>query len=648
MAFVSFALRRYVIDRGSYARYDTDTYNTAASAGNAASAGTWIYDHTDDARDIDQYLRSDGYQIPPNEFVTSFIEASAVSYGTVNLNWELPLTSEIGETTVPTEGVLVYSSSGPAATVASGSVLVESSNVFSYEHTGLRQGKWAYYTLFVRYQSSLGVDFYEPVASVEVLVPYNYQSTLLLWERIPEYYRDLDTQIGEYIDPASDYAVKELGCLPVGGLVGPLFKFLSIFGFEMDRIRTTVDYLMISRDPAEANTEVLDALASTLGLAVNSSSISVERLRALLDDLGYIRRAKGTLEGARLYGRAVSGSNIDVDSAAREIKIYAQRVNYITDPLDATGVVSSRPAHEVEVVAPLYSRGTYDPTTYVEGDSNTYPTKLSIEEYVPGMYWTSASATTFKSIPVGVGDYIVAYRKNDSIDFAVHGNSFSATNYSSYTTYSTSGTEYVPNGSGASVGVNHLLLQFSDPVPVLAGDTVSVSVHSAVGTSALVWGRLVDESGNVIGQSVGTTKANDAPAVEIPALDNVSAEDWTIGFVELLINLEAVSAYDLSYILIERNRLGNYFDGSDKRGGWISNPSGTSRTSDYNWSNEGSNTGTAYESISVYSEDFQRTRSIIGYFFTQILPITQYQYYTITSYNAIPGMDAIDAYLTGP
>lgn len=1041
MAFVSFALRRYVIDRGSYARYDTDTYNTAASAGNAASADTWIYDHTDDPRDNDQYLRSDGYQIPPNEFVTSFIEASAVSYGTVNLNWELPLQSEIGETTVPTEGVLVYSSSGPPATIASGAVLVESSNVFSYEHTGLRQGKWAYYTLFVRYQSSLGVDFYEPVASVEVLVPYNYQSTLLLWERIPEYHRDLDTQIGEYIDPASDYAVKELGCLPVGGLVGPLFKFLSIFGFEMDRIRTTVDYLMISRDPAEANTEVLDALSSTLGLAVNSSSISVERLRALLDDLGYIRRAKGTLEGARLYGRAVSGSDIDVDSAAREIKIYAQRVNYITDPLDATGVVSSRPAHEAEVYLPLYSRGTYDVTTYVEGDESTYPSLIPNEEYVPGMYWTSASNSVFVSaesdLPgspdkvdlitlrhggglvaktqygnpitykllddgsvdpdyvdnnsygsgnirfikeqadgkVYIGGYfgkfngdtslgklvrlnsdgsrdtsftppvfgfpeepvngnasqiyirdvevqsdgkilvagwftevdgnarrgivrlnadgsvdtsfnvtptrfysfdlpgggvlsydggtirqirqnsdgtlllagvfssidghstegiaktsadgvvdvsftvsidgnstgndtvlnfdvhddtgriaiyggftsvnsvsrtklavlesggslvtdfdadidgflygdrslqfqstgkllitgditsvdgvavrqsallrlnldgsldssfdtsqisdgattarfevrsddhiylnaafesttevadpiiyrlfpdgspfydfkglnltnsatVIAYRDSTGeIQFSLYPDTFSSNLYQDYTTYSTSGTEYIPNGSGASVGINHILFQFSDPVPVLAGDTVSVSVHSAVGTSALVWGRLVDESGNVIGQSVGTTKANDAPAVEIPALDNVSAEDWTIGFVELLINLEAVSAYDLSYILIERNRLGNYFDGSDKRGGWISNPAGTSRTSDYNWSSEGENTGTAYESISVYSEDFQRTRSIIGYFFTQILPVTQYQYYTITSYNAIPGMNAIDAYLTGP
>ena len=645
MAFVSFTLRRPALDRGSYARYDADTFGTAASAGNAASAGTWVYEFD---RDTDQYLRSDNYQIPPNTFVTSFLEASAVSYGAVTINWELPLVSEIGADTVPTEGVLVYSSSGPAATVASGSVLVESSNVFSYEHSGVREGKWAYYTLFVRYQSDTGVDFYEPVASVEVLVPYNYQSTLLLWDRIPEYHRDQDALIGEDVDAASDYAVKELGCLPVGGKVGPLFKFLSIFGFEMDRMRTTIDYLMVSRDPAEANTEVLDSLASTLGLAVNSSAISVERLRALLDDLGYIRRAKGTLEGARLYGRAVSGSDIDVDSTNRTIKIYAQRTNYITDPLDATGVVSSRAAHEVEVVRSIYNRGSYDPTTYVDGNSATYPQKLSIEEYATGMYWTSASAGTFKGATVGVGDYITAYRKDGNIEFAVQPRTFSATNYSAYTTYSVAGTEYTPNGSGASVGVNHLLLRFSDPIPVKAGDTVAASVHSTVGTTALVSGRLVDESGNIIGISTGTTLANDSKAVEIPAVNNVSETDWTIGFVELFINLETVSAYDLSYILVERNRLGNYFDGSIKRGGWISNPAGTSRTSDYNWSSEGENTGNAYESISVYSEDFQRTRSVIGYFFTQILPVTQYQYYTITAYNAIPGMDAIDAYLTGP
>jgi hypothetical protein len=502
--------------------------------------------------------------------------------------------------------------------------------------------------LFVRYQSDSGVDFYERVANLEVLTPKNYGSTNLLWNRIPQYYRELDTRIGDTVDPASSLATVEYGSLPVGNVVGPLYKFLSIFGFEMDRVRTIIDYLMVSRDPAEANTEVLDAVASTMGVGYSSSSLSSERLRALLDDIGYIRRAKGTLEGTESYGRAIAASDVEVDQVTRSLKFFAQRVNYFTDPLDATGQVTSRPAHEVEVERLRYSRGTYDASTYVSGTPATYPQPFYGEEYLPGMYWTAASAGTVEGITADVGDYIVYYEKNGVGKFGVSGYAFNADNYSSYTTYSVaSGTEYVPNGSGASVGVNHVMFHIDCPVPVQAADRLAFSVHSTLGTSALKYARLVDSSGNVIGESAALTKAQDSPAIEIVANDNL-AGDWTIGFIEFVVDLESVSTYSLKYLLAERNRLGNYFDGSFVNGGWISNPAGTSRTGDYNWSSEGENTGNPFDSISVYTEDYQRTRAVLGNTFLGLLPITQADYYTVTSYNAIPGMDAIDAYLTGP
>ena len=77
MARVSFTLRRSTVDRGSYVRFDTDTYDTAASAGNSASAGTWTYAAD---RDSDASLRSDGYQLPPIEYVESYLEAFPVTY----------------------------------------------------------------------------------------------------------------------------------------------------------------------------------------------------------------------------------------------------------------------------------------------------------------------------------------------------------------------------------------------------------------------------------------------------------------------------------------------------------------------------------------------------------------------------------------
>lgn len=644
MAFVSFTLRRSVIDRGSYARYDADTFGAAASAGNAASAGTWIYE---DARDTDQYLKSDQYQIPPNTFVESFIEATSPTYGIVELNWELPL-QEVSEDTVATQGVLVYSSTGIPATVGSGVVLSQSSNNFSYEHTGLPQGRWAYYSLFVRYQSTLGVDFYEKVADIEVLVPYNYGSTLELWNRIPEYYRRLDTSIGEYVDPESYEATTVLGTLPVGNVVGPLYRFLSIFGFEVDRLRTIIDYVMVSKDPAEANSETLNAVANAVGLGYTTSSVSAERLRALLDDIGYLRRAKGTNDGVSLYGRALAASNLDVDQDTRSIKFYAQRVNYVTDPEDATGLVTHRPAHESEAQMPTDNMGVYDPSTYVEGDTGTYPPTFSDGNYTPGMYWTSASAGSFLGIPVDVGDYIVAYAKNGSVKFGVSGYTFDADNYSTYSTYTNAGVSYTPNGTGASAGVTHTLFHLSSPVAVRAGDNVAFSVHSAVGTSALVAARLVNADGEVVGFSNKHTYSRDVKAIEVTASNNLDVNQWNIVFVEFLIDLESVSTYELKYLLVERNRIGNYFDGSFANGGWISNPAGTARTGDYNWSSEGENSGNPFDSISVYTEDYQRTRSVLSNVFNFLLPVTLTDYYTVTSYNAIPGMDAIDAYLTGP
>jgi hypothetical protein len=647
MARVSFTLRRSVIDRGSYARYDASVYNTAASAGNAASAGTWIADDPLGTRDNDTSLRSDGYQLPPINFTESFLEAYAVTYDTVQINWTAPLT-DIDVSPVPTQTVLVYSPYGPVATISSGTILSESSTEFSITQTNLQGGEsgWAYYTLFVRYQSTGGDDYYEPVANVEVLVPYNYGSTSLLWERIPEHYRIEDERLGIDVDPTSAYAINDLGALPAGNKVGPLFKFLSVFGFEMDRTRTLIDYLMVSRDPSLANTENLNALAEMMGVGLSSDLINASRVRAVLDDIGYLRRSKGNMAGITAYGRALSGCEIEIDASSKEITVYSQRINYMTDPRDATGMVTSRPAHASESLDLLTFQGGYDPTTYNPADPDTFPPTLA-ETYEPGMYWTSASAGTFKGIPIDAGDYIAAYETSTGdVEVGVCGYFFDADNYTSYNTYSSSGPLYTANGSGVSDGVTHVMLHIDCPIPVKTGDSVYFSVHSGIGASALKWARLVDSSGNVIGQSVGLTRAGDHPAAEIPATQNVT-QDWTIAFVELLIDLEAVTNYSLSSILTERNRLGAYFDGDSNRGGWLIDPTGTT-VSDFRWSSEGENNGNPYESISVYTEDYQRTRALLNRVFRQALPITQEQYYTIVATDAIPGQSAIDTYLTTP
>lgn len=658
MALVSFTLRRSIPDRGSYVRYDADTQNTAASAG-IADGQNWVIDDPAGTRDSDRYLRSDNYQIPPNEFTTSFIQAITNEYGVVSLNWQVPLASEITETPVATESILVYSPAGKPTTINSGTILQQSATNFNHRHTGVPEGKWAYYALFIRYQSTLTGEFYEKVADIEVLVPRNYQSVLELWRRIPLYYRNLDTTHPDayVVNPNSDLATQTLGALPGGYIVGPLFRFLCIFGYEMDRMRTILDHIMVSKDPAEANSESLTSLNNLMGVPYSSEDLSMERLRALLDDIGFIRRRKGTEVGAELYGRAFSGSDVDIDQDTKCITFYAQRVNHVPDPLNATGLVLARPAHECEVVRPLFDMGTYDPTTYVEGDTATYPSLGGNDEYLEGMYWASEVATTFKNIPVDVGDSILAYTKNGAITFAVCGGRFDADNYAGYNTYSytphsaTSNTDvtYTYNGSGDADGVTHLMFRLNVPVPVKYLDKVAFSVHSAVGTDALRWVRLTDRYHTVIGWSEGLTKAGDSPAAQAIALQNLSTTDeWTVGVLDVLIDISSVNSYQMKYLLAERNRLGEYFDGSYTRGGWLTDPDGN-RTSDFRWVDDGDNlgnfnTGTAFDSISVYSEDYRRTRALLYDNFKRALPVNVADNFEFCSFDAVPGMDAIDDY----
>jgi len=671
MARVSFTLRRDVIDRGSYVRYDTDTYNAAASIGNAASAGTWEWDY-DGSRDVDSSLRSDGYVLPAAEFAESFFEATAVSYGVNALTWGVNL-YPLSDSVLPYEIVLVQSYEGSPETIDSGTVLVESDTTFSYDHTGVTQGIWSYYSLFVRYRSLANpTGYYDKVATLEVINPVMYGSTTLLWERIPQYYRELDIETGEDIDDAS-YSLTDIGVFPEGTKIGPLYRFLSVFGFEMDRVRTLIDYLMVSKDPYESNTENLEAISNMMGLYLSPTLYSGTSIRRVLDDIGYLRRSKGSYESLRLYGRALSGCDIEIDETNQEVTFYAERTNYITDPLDATGLISPpRAAHEVEAVPPRYNMGGYDPTTYDVNDTDTYPQPLGAS-YAPGMYWTaSASATDFNGFAVDSGDYIVAYLDGawptnadgnkvtltvDDMSFAVSGYTFSSTKYSAYTIHTQSGTRYTSNGSGDSVGVTHLMFRIDCPVPVKEGDSLFFSMHSGVGTEHLVWARMTDESGNVMGESNRVVRSEGLNYIEVPITDNASLTEYTVGFIEFLVDLSAAGSFDATYFLAERNNVGSYFDGNNYRGGWLIDTVTTPGTSilinDYDWSDDGEpdpgdsstyQNGDPYVSISVYTENYSVKKSLLSNYFLGAFPVNVADDYSIVDYNAVPGMDAIDAY----
>jgi phage tail-like protein len=317
MARVSFRLRRDtsiggdVVGVGSYSR---------SSAEAQALAGASSIDN-------DRTLRSKDFVIAFINNAESTFSASASDYNETLINWA------ISEPVTPYENVLinesalvgirvVYSTYGYPESANDGTIVYDemaqgddSLNIsnLSIDHYSGDSKPWRYYSLFGRYyQNDSGVSgtyWYEKLASLEVLMPYNYGSTDNFWNRIPMHYREQDT-------------------------TGDLYKFISIFGFELDRTRTLIDAVMTSSDPLLAEAETIEQLANFVGLEVNVPDIGVQRTRALLHDIGYLRKQKGTYSGIVGYLKALSGANVDFELVAGQYvaTIYAQRANLIGNP----------------------------------------------------------------------------------------------------------------------------------------------------------------------------------------------------------------------------------------------------------------------------------------------------------------------------
>jgi hypothetical protein len=312
MARVSFRTRRDTlaggdpIGVGSYARGGSNFQEIAG----VSSA----------LQDNDKSLRSNDLLIAFDAQQESLFEATAVDYNTVLVSWELtesPTTEALLSGSSGLIGLMLrYSNLGyPESANAGDEVFYDENPVdedlsnFKVFHENVPEGQWAYYTLFGRYYQDGGGYWYEKFASVETLVPTDYGSTDTLWKRIPQYYREQDG--------------------------GDLYKFLSVFGFELDRTRTLIQSVFLGHDPLLAEAEGVDQLAKLVGLEVGVDDIGVTRTRALLHDIGFLRKRKGTIDGIIGYLTALSGARVtfeDVSGIGYQATIHAQRANLIGNP----------------------------------------------------------------------------------------------------------------------------------------------------------------------------------------------------------------------------------------------------------------------------------------------------------------------------
>jgi hypothetical protein len=285
--------------------------------------------------DSDSALRSNGVILATGSmFVEASFAATAVDYSTNNLSWSSfllvnPIDNESGDSN-PYEIVVVYSSTGFPETVADGVIIKTQrydDEVSSITHNNLPQGRWAYYSLFLHWNQNgvgpSGVSWYERVATLQELVPRNYGGSERLWNRIPNYIKSGDTS-GRALDPT-------------GQERGQLERLINVFGFELDRTQSLINAVVTQYDPSLTESASLDQLTSMLGLEIGVQDIGVSRTRQIIQDIGYYRQRKGTIDAAAQYITAISGSQVDVVESISDprytFRVYAEKVNLVADSL---------------------------------------------------------------------------------------------------------------------------------------------------------------------------------------------------------------------------------------------------------------------------------------------------------------------------
>ena len=285
--------------------------------------------------DSDSSLRADGFIAPVGELdVVATFAASATTHDSVTLSWSKflivdPLLITAGETSI--KGiVVVYSKTGVPETVADGVIIkrqLYNDSTYAVVDTNLPSGQWAYYSLFLHWNQNgdgpSGVNWYERVATLQELVPFNHNTTDALWSRIPSAHRQADIN-GRDTDPE-------------GLERGYLNRYLDIFGFEFDRIRTLLNTVVEQYDPEKTEAESINQLAKMFGLEVSVQDLGTSRIRQILKDIAYYRKRKGTLDAIQQYLIAVTGCEVDVvestSSPRYTFNIYAEKANLVADSL---------------------------------------------------------------------------------------------------------------------------------------------------------------------------------------------------------------------------------------------------------------------------------------------------------------------------
>ncbi len=208
--------------------------------------------------------------------------AGSTAYGNITATWDAP-------TGTWTKLRLVRNSNGIPRSEIDGDLLFEdpfASARTSYSDVGLTSDRYYYYALF-----TLAAGVWSSVASTSALIGKDWGYTAKLYSHLPEVFKDVPDGVTE----ESTF----------------LYRFLSVFGFQLDYIRTETESLRHLRDANLVNLAMLPALSAEVGVDYEPE-IGTRSLRHFIANAVHLWSIKGTIPGVRELASVITGYVIHV------------------------------------------------------------------------------------------------------------------------------------------------------------------------------------------------------------------------------------------------------------------------------------------------------------------------------------------------
>lgn len=528
---------------------------------------------------------------------TNTFTANIIARDTVRLEWTLedPLVATVTSGYQPVELYIVSSFSGEPVTIRDGtfvkSITSETLDTYYDDVPEVSQGRWVYYSLFVKYSTS-STYWFTRVATLYIQIPIAYNSVEALWSKVPQYYRELDYQQQKLSEGYT-----------------PLYAFLELFGNEVDRTRTLVETIALSNDPELAVTPALSQLAYETGLEITVDDLGTSKVRTLLNNIGTLRQQKGTIGSICSYISAMSGCPVTYTYNAALPKphvftVYAQRVNFISDPEFRNATITT-------------SSGT------VTQDGTTYYAKLQTTN-TWGIY-------SYGTNTMGASNPVIVTDTTTGITLTMPANTYDTRTVMIYPRKpfpylgtSTYGTSYTYSSTlGASFSALHT-----------STDATRLAWEAGI-TGASMPTVLFADNAWYSGIKYAYNDTSNRPSLEyIPSTTGASV---TVSSVPVLVfQMAPGSSISISDWLFEPSTNNDYFSGRTREGGYIPIQDGTTGggTFDYYWDTA---QGGADQAFSYYLSDHERTikttERVIGQY---IVPVTMLALYSI-SWDYYPG-----------